>query len=416
MVEIGSVRLGAPVMLAPMAGVTNPPFRALCREAGEAGLRDLGYGAQIDAAWQEGVRGTYAPAGLYVCEMITTRALVERKWQTMAMIAPDEGDPVRAIQLYGVQPHTTAEAVRILVEEDRADYVDLNFGCPVPKVTRKGGGSALPWKIDLFEEIVTAAVRSAERASRVGGRSHVVPVTMKIRIGIDDDHQTALDALKIAENAGIAAVTLHARTTAQHYSGQAQWDHIARLVEATHLPVFGNGDVFEADDAVAMREQTGCAGVVIGRGCQGRPWIFRDMTTRLLEPADGVELPPLSAPTLGEVGQLMRRHTVAAIEFFGNEYHAIREMRKHFGWYLRGYAVGGGGRQAFATVESLEHLDRLLADLEVDQPYPEAATGARGRAGRVKRPHLPEGWLDSRYLSPSQRATIDQAEIDVDGG
>ncbi|MDO5496105.1 MAG: tRNA-dihydrouridine synthase, partial [bacterium] len=259
----GEVTLGSPVVLAPMAGVTNPPFRQLCREAGLAGLPEGSGGAPGEAP--------HGPSGLYVTEMITSRALVERTPETMRMITPEEGDPVRSVQLYGVDPATIAAAIRILVEEDRADHVDLNFGCPVPKVTRKGGGAALPWKKDLFEEIVARAVESAERASK--GRRFAVPVTVKMRMGIDADHITYLEAGAAAARAGVAAVALHARTAAQHYSGQAQWEAIARLREVVPagVPVLGNGDIWSAEDALAMVEETGCDGVVVGRGCQGRP-------------------------------------------------------------------------------------------------------------------------------------------------
>ena len=266
--QFGSVTVGSPVVLAPMAGVTNPPFRRLCREAGLAALDD---DARATAR-----PGQHAPAGLYVTEMVTSRALVERTPETMRMVRPDPAEPVRSVQLYGVDPATVSAAVRILVEEDRADHVDLNFGCPVPKVTRKGGGAALPWKRDLFDAIVTGAVDAAREGSR--HRDHEVPVTVKMRMGIDDDHLTFLEAGRIAQDAGVAAVALHARTAAQHYSGRARWEAITRLKEEVrHVPVLGNGDIWTAEDAVAMVEETGCDGVVVGRGCQGRPWLFTDL-------------------------------------------------------------------------------------------------------------------------------------------
>ncbi len=246
--RIGPIELDAPVVLAPMAGITNTAFRRLCREYG---------------------------AGLYVSEMITSRALVERNATTMRLITHHESETPRSIQLYGVDPATVAEAVRILVAEDRADHIDLNFGCPVPKVTRKGGGAALPWKRELFRDIVTGAVRAAGD----------VPLTIKMRKGIDADHLTYLEAGRIAEDAGVAAVALHARTAAEFYSGQADWSAIAKLKETvTSVPVLGNGDIWSAEDAVRMMAETGCDGVVVGRGCLGRPWLFGDLA-RALGPA-----------------------------------------------------------------------------------------------------------------------------------
>ncbi|MDO4888354.1 MAG: tRNA dihydrouridine synthase DusB [Actinomycetaceae bacterium] len=404
-VQFGALRLGTPVMLAPMAGVTNPPFRRLCREQAELALASAG----LDSAADGSVPGTHAPAGLWVCEMITSRALVERNAETMNMIEPDAGDPVRSIQLYGVEPKTMASAVEILVGEDRADHIDLNFGCPAPKVTRKGGGSALPWKLDLFEELVTSAVDASRRAS--ADRDFEVPVTAKIRVGIDEEHGTFLDAARIAEQAGVAGLTLHARTTAQHYSGRANWESIAQLAGATTLPVLGNGDVFEADDALALMEATRCDGVAIGRGCQGRPWLFFDLAAALHGSAERAR------PGLAEVAATIRRHGELSVEHFdGDENRAMRELRKHITWYLRGFSVGGQSRNELALVSTMAELEDRLAGLELDQAFPEAAHGPRGRAGSPKCPHLPDGWLDSRVLTAGQRSRISAAEIGVSGG
>lgn len=403
---LGEVTLGSPVVLAPMAGVTNPPFRRLCREAG---MRGLPAGTGRADRWP--APGTpVAPAGLYVTEMITSRALVERTPETMRMITPDPADPVRSVQLYGVDPDTVAAAVRILVEEEWADHVDLNFGCPVPKVTRRGGGAALPWKQDLFRDIVRAAVRAADGASR--GRGHTVPVTVKMRLGIDDDHLTSLDAGRAAAAAGAAAVALHARTAAQYYAGAARWEAIAQLKEAvTTVPVLGNGDVWSADDALAMVRETGCDGVVIGRGCQGRPWLFTDIVAAFHRREDRVR------PSLREVAAVMRHHAELLVEHFGDEGRALREMRKHTAWYLRGYAVGGEARHALGLVSSLAELDARLAALDLDLPYPgEAAEGQRGRAGSPRTPHLPDRWLESRTLAPEARVALTGAELDVSGG
>ena len=395
----GPLRLRTPVMLAPMAGVTNPPFRQLCREQAQEGLALAG----ADRA-PRGLLGTDAPGGLWVCEMVTSRALVERNPEAMNMIKPDPGDPVRSIQLYGVEPKTSAAAVAMLVGENRADHIDLNFGCPAPKVTRKGGGSALPWKLDLFREIVSAAVEAARRAS--ADRDVEVPVTAKIRVGIDDGHTTFLDAVRIAEDAGIAGLTLHARTTAQHYSGSADWVRIAELAEATSLPVLGNGDVFEVEDAVRLMAETGCAGVAVGRGCQGRPWLFRELAARLHGCGE------TARPGLSDVVAMIERHGQLSYEHFnGDEHRAMRELRKHIGWYLRGFAVGGPQRHALSMVSTLQELHDRLGDLDLDQAFPPAARGPRGRAGGEKTPHLPDGWLDHPYLTQSERDRLHLAEI-----
>ncbi len=403
---IGDITLASPIMLAPMAGVTNPPFRQLCREFGEAGGRAAGLDPSVKP--EGSIPGTFAPAGLYVCEMITSRALIERVPETMTMIQPDPGDPVRSIQLYGVEPKNIARAVTILVEENWADHIDINFGCPVPKVTRKGGGSALPWKHDLFRYIVTGAVKAARVASR--GRDHEIPVTAKFRVGIDDDHHTFREVARMSEDAGIAALTLHARTTAQHYSGTADWSKISELKQHTTLPVFGNGDVFEAADAKNLMAQTGCDGVVVGRGCQGRPWLFFD----LIAAAHGSE--ERYEPSLREVAEVIMRHAELSVAHFQDEHRAMRELRKHVGWYLRGFAVGGASRHELGLIDSLNDLKSKLSNLDLEQPFPEAASGPRGRAGSPKRPHLPEFWLDSHELSDAQRAKIHEAELGVSGG
>jgi nifR3 family TIM-barrel protein len=385
--EIGPLRLDAPVVLAPMAGITNTAFRRLCREYG---------------------------AGLYVSEMITSRALVERTPESMRLIKHHESETPRSIQLYGVDPKTMAEAVTMLVAEDRADHIDLNFGCPVPKVTRKGGGAALPWKLDLFRGIVEAAVRAAGP----------LPLTVKMRKGIDADHLTYLEAGRIAEGAGVAAVALHARTAADFYSGNADWDAIATLKQTvTSVPVLGNGDIWSAADAVRMVEQTGCDGVVVGRGCLGRPWLFGDLAAAFApsrwsssERSERVET--TAQPTLGEVAIAFRRHAELLIDFFdGDEGRACRDIRKHVAWYFKGYAVGGELRAALARSSSLAEIDELLGRLDPAQPYPGAdAEGQRGRAGTPKQPALPDRWLESRELGETHRVQLTEAELDTSGG
>jgi nifR3 family TIM-barrel protein len=373
--RIGPLELSVPVVLAPMAGITNTAFRRLCREYG---------------------------AGLYVSEMITSRALVERTPESMRLITHHESETPRSIQLYGVDPKTVAEAVTMLVAEDRADHIDLNFGCPVPKVTRKGGGAALPWKLGLFREIV-------ERAARAAGD---VPLTIKMRKGIDADHLTYLEAGRAAEGAGVASIALHARTAAEFYSGAADWSSIAKLKDTvTSVPVLGNGDIWSAEDALRMVAETGCDGVVVGRGCLGRPWLFGDLAAAFNGDALKAE------PTLGEVAAAFKRHAELLVEFFDDEDRACRDIRKHVAWYFKGYAVGGELRAALATSSSLQQIDDLLAQLDPEQPYPGVdAEGQRGRAGTPKVPSLPDRWLDSRELQETHRAELTEAELHHSGG
>jgi nifR3 family TIM-barrel protein len=375
--QIGPHSIDTPVVLAPMAGVTNGAFRRLCREHG---------------------------AGLYVAEMVTSRALVARNEESLRIVTFDEDEEVRSAQVYGVDPATVGAAVKIIAGEDRADHVDLNFGCPVPKVTRKGGGAALPWKRELFTRIVEAAVEAAA--------PYGVPVTVKMRKGIDAEHHTYLEAGLIAESLGVAAVALHARTAAEYYSGHADWSAIAELKRTvTSIPVLGNGDIWSAEDAVAMVEQTGCDGVVVGRGCQGRPWLFADLAAAF----DG--RPDRVRPGLRMVAETIYRHGELMVEEFGDEDKGMRDLRKHMAWYLKGYPVGGDSRRGLAMVSSLAELRELLDALDLDQPYPgEAAEGTRGRQGTPKRPHLPEGWLDSRELDDEFRARLAEAELSVSGG
>jgi nifR3 family TIM-barrel protein len=355
-----------------MAGITNASFRSLCQEFG---------------------------AGLYVCEMITTRALVERNPKTMAMIRFGAGEHPRSVQLYGVDPDVVGRAVRVIIEDDLADHVDLNFGCPVPKVTRKGGGAALPFKRRLFGAIVESAVKTAAPAG--------IPVTVKMRIGIDSHHVTYLDAGRIAEDAGVAAVALHGRTAIQHYSGAADWSAIALLKEAvTSIPVLGNGDIFSATDALAMMAETGCDGVVVGRGCQGRPWLFAELAAAF----NGSPRP--TPPDLRAVAGVLRRHAALLCEELGPD-RGIRDLRKHVAWYVKGFSVGSDLRQSMAMVSSLAELDDLLAQLDLDQPYPRDAEGPRGRQGGPQpRVHLPDGWLND----PDSIDVPQGAELDAGGG
>lgn len=367
-VRLGPLTVGTPVMLSPMAGVTNWPFRVLCEE--------------------------YGPDGLYVAEMITARALVARNPKALRLCRFAPSEHPRSLQLYGVNPAIVEQAARIVVDESMADHVDLNFGCPVPKVTRRGGGSALPWKTDLLEEIIHRVVRVCEPAG--------IPVTAKFRVGIDHDHETFLESGRIAQGEGCAAVTLHARTTAEYYGGHSDWTRIGELVEHLDIPVFGNGDIWGADDAVAMVNETGCAGVAIGRGCQGRPWIFADIRNAF-EGSDA-----RVRPTLGEVGAVVMRHARLLVEFFdGDERMAVHDLRKHIAWYLKGFPVGGSVRAAFMGCESLAEVQAIIDGLDQRAQLPERIVDKpRGRVRFAKKVHLPYGWLESRRTTHAEREQL----------
>jgi len=354
---LGDVVVDTPVVLAPMAGVTNAAFRQLCAEQG---------------------------AGLYVCEMITSRGIVEGDRTSLSMLRFADNETVRSVQLYGIDPATIGRAVELLCADHGVGHVDLNFGCPVPKVTRKGGGAALPWKDRLLGQILSAAVAAAE--------PYGVPVTMKTRKGIDEDHLTFLDAGRIAEDTGCAAIALHGRTAVQHYSGQADWDSIAKLKAAVGIPVLGNGDIWEAADAIAMVERTGCDGVVVGRGCLGRPWLFGDLARAF----NGETVQGL--PRLGEVMAVMRRHAELLGDLMGEERGCV-EFRKHVAWYLKGFRAGSRVRDHLGKVSSYAALETLLAELDPDEEFPASQLGQpRGKQGSPKKVVVPDGWLDSREL------------------
>lgn len=374
---------GPTVVLAPMAGITNRAYRQLCRETS----------AEIYPG---------GGAALYVSEMITSRALIERDRETMKMTEFGDFENPRSIQLYGVDPDIVGKAVKMIVEENRADHIDLNMGCPVPKVTRKGGGSALPWKRDLFRDILTSAVKNSK------GK---VPVTVKMRKGIDDDHLTYLDAGKSAAKAGVAWVALHGRTAVQLYSGTADWTAIARLkteLEPYGVPVLGNGDIWSGADAKRMIYETGADGVVIGRGCLGRPWLFGQISAAF----DEADIP--ANPNSAKVFEIMVRHARLLGEFHADESHGAREFRKHVAWYTKGFSVGGETRHALAMVSSVQELSDLLSTIE-PQEYPDfVAAGPRGRTNGQKAVALPEGWLDSTTLNDD--FDLSDAEIGVSGG
>lgn len=349
---IGPLSVWPPVVLAPMAGVTNPPFRTLCRRFG---------------------------AGLYVSEMITARALVEgnRKTLLLASFGPEER--IRSLQLYGVDPHYVGEAVRLLVGEGRVDHLDLNFGCPVRKVTSKGGGAAIPLKRQLLRNIVRAAVAAADN----------VPVTLKFRKGIDERLLTYLDAGRIGEDEGCAAVALHARTAAQLYDGEADWAAIGELKSTvTRIPVLGNGDVWEAEDALRMMRLTGCDAVIVGRGCLGRPWLFRDLG----DVFEGRE--PLNPPDFGGVCDVMLEHARLLVAWLG-EASAMRTFRKHSSWYTKGFRGGAPLRERLMHVRSLAELEASLGAVDRAHAFPpEAIRVSRGKTAGTQAVCLPEGYLD----------------------
>ena len=325
----GDHKIDPPVVLAPMAGITNAPFRTLAREQG---------------------------AGLFISEMVTARALIERRPETLRMIAPGQGEWPRSVQLYSVDPNIMRAAVTMIGNENLADHIDMNFGCPVPKVTRKGGGAALPYKRRLFNSIVAAAVDAAKPFG--------IPVTVKMRIGIDSDHETYLEAAMSAAELGVNWVALHARTAEQMYEGKSDWSAISRLVEhlkPTGVPVLGNGDI----------------------------WSGGDESRQL--------------PTLFEVREIMFRHAELIVDYFESEERGCRDLRKHMAWYLKGFRVPSELRRQFGMVSTLAEL-RSLLDLLVDQPYPVAiGESPRGRTSHGRPVTLPQGWLND----PDELAEIE---------
>jgi len=350
--RIGPLRVWPPVVLAPMAGVTNYPFRRLCRRFG---------------------------AGLYVSEMITARplALGNERTLRLAGFGPDESP--RSLQLYGVDPYYVGEAVARLVDQGRVDHIDMNFGCPVRKVTRKGGGAAIPLKPRLLRAIVRAAI----------GRARAVPVTIKFRMGIDDDHLTFLETGRVAEDEGCAAVALHARTAEQLYDGEARWGAIGELKSTvTRIPVLGNGDIWEAHDALRMMRATGCDGVVVGRGCLGRPWLFRD----LADVFDGRE--PEDPPCFGAVVEVMLEHARLLSDLMSPG-PGMRAFRRHATWYTKGFRGSARLRQQLMAVVTLAELEATLSAIDAAEPFPPSAMRVpRGKSAGRQRVALPDGYLD----------------------
>ncbi len=368
-IAIGPLSVWPPVVLAPMAGVTNWPFRTVCRRFG---------------------------AGLYVSEMVTARPLVEGRAKTLMLAEFGKDETPRSLQLYGVDPYYVGEAVKWLVGEGHVDHIDMNFGCPVPKVTRKGGGSAIPAKPQLLRAIVRAAVKNAG----------AVPVTIKFRMGIDDCLLTYEDAGRIGEEEGCAAVALHARTAAQLYDGEANWNAIAHLKQVvTHIPVLGNGDIWEAHDALRMMRETGCDGVVVGRGCLGRPWLFRD----LADVFDGRE--PANPPTFGQVATIMQEHAGLLTEWLG-ETHAMRIFRRHCSWYTKGFRGSAQLRSQLMRVTKAEELEALLSQADPNEPFPASAMRVpRGKTAGRQKVSLPEGFLKHRLTDATPPVHVDAQAV-----
>ena len=366
---LGPLRVWPPVVLAPMAGVTNYAFRSLCREFG---------------------------AGLYVSEMITARGFLMQNSLTLLLASSHPGEVPRSVQVYGSDPVDLGEMVRRLVAEG-VHHLDINFGCPVPKVTRAGGGSALAAKPRLVARLVRAMVQSAGD----------VPVTVKMRKGLDDDRITFQRAARAAEAEGAAAVGLHARTAAQLYAGEADWNAIGELVSLLSIPVLGNGDVWEAWDALRMMRATGCAGVIVGRGCLGRPWLFRELAQAFA----GLEPDP--PPDLAGVLAIMLDHARRLVDLFGAEM-GLRQMRKWTSWYTKGFRGSAGVRAELSRIERLSAIEELVGRLDLAEPFPVAALRAhRAKGGRTQRVRLPEGFLDDPEDDTPPRGPRTLAEIEA---
>ena len=366
--HLGPLTIQTPMLLSPMAGVTNWPFRVLCQRFGGGGM--------------------------YVAEMITSRALIAGKEKAFRLLSFSPEEKIHSLQLYGVNPKAVYLAAKLVLDKVKVDHIGLNFGCPVPKITRRGGGSALPWKYDLFAKVVGAAKRACQ--------GHPIAVTAKIRTGIDEDHKTYLEAGKIAQEEGADGVILHARTCAQYYGGHSNWEFIRELKRLLSIPVIGNGDIFSGEDALAMMRETGCDGVAVGRGSQGRPWLFSDIAAAFRGENQ------VTIPLLWEVIACIKEHFLMMVDFMkGDEERAAQSMRSHFGWYLRGYPIGGEARSAIMQSKTQAELFSLLDGLDLTlEPDEEAVISARGRSGFQKKVHLPYGWLDSHSLTEKEEETL----------
>ena len=312
--KIGNVELDNPYVLAPMAGVTDLPFRLLCREQG---------------------------AGLLCMEMVSAKAIQYNNKNTKALLEIHPEERPVSLQLFGSDPDVISEIAK-QIEELPFAILDINMGCPVPKIVRNGEGSALMKNPKLVHEIVSKTAKAIKK-----------PVTVKIRKGFDDTCINAVEIAKIIEDAGAAAVAVHGRTREQYYSGKADWDIIRQVKEAVSIPVIGNGDVTSGESALAMMRETGCDGVMIGRGSQGNPWIFSE----LLEYEKTGVMP--ERPSRDEIKNMILRHARLQLDYKG-EYLGIREMRKHVAWYTTGMPNSAKFRNQVNAVESYEQLEDLL--------------------------------------------------------
>ena len=319
--EIGNLKLENPYILAPMAGVTDLPFRLLCKEQG---------------------------AGLLCMEMISAKALQYKNKNTKVLLAIHPQEYPVSLQLFGSDPKIISEQAK-RIEDLPFQILDINMGCPVPKVVKNGEGSALMKNPKLVEELLSALVRKVHK-----------PVTVKFRKGFDDDHVNAVEIAKIAESCGVAAVAVHGRTRAQYYSGQADWDIIAQVKDAVKIPVIGNGDVDSPEKAKAILEQTGCDGVMIGRAAEGNPWIFREVVSYL----ENGTIP--ARPTNREKREMILRHAALQLEYKG-EYTGVREMRKHLSWYTVGMPHSAHFRQTINTMEKMDELIRGVQEIFPDE-------------------------------------------------
>ena len=315
--KIGNAELENRYILGPMAGVTDLPFRLLCREQG---------------------------AGLLCMEMVSAKAILYNNRNTKALLEIHPDEKTVALQLFGSDPEIMSEMAK-RIEERPFDILDINMGCPVPKVVKNGEGSALMKNPKLVYEIVSSMVKAIEK-----------PVTVKIRKGFDDDHVNAVEIAKIIEEAGAAAVAVHGRTREQYYSGKADWDIIRQVKEAVSIPVIGNGDVTSPEKADELVRYTGCDGVMIARGAQGNPWIFSQMCAW----EETGEVPP--RPDKDKVREMMLKHARLQLQYKG-DYVGIREMRKHVAWYTKGIPNAARLRERINQVESYEELENLLTVL-----------------------------------------------------
>ena len=312
---IGNVVMDNPLMLAPMAGVTDLPFRLLCKEQG---------------------------AGLVCMEMVSAKAIYYNNKNTEALLEINTREKPVSLQLFGSYPEIMA-AMAHRIEDRPFDILDINMGCPVPKVVNNGEGSALLKNPELVRKIVTAVVNAVDK-----------PVTVKIRRGFDEDSVNAVEIAKIIEDCGAAAVAVHGRTREQYYSGKADWDIIRQVKEAVSIPVIGNGDVTSPETAVALMEQTGCDGIMIGRAVRGNPWLFSEIL-HYLETGEHK-----ARPTMEEVGEMILRHTRMQVELKG-EYTALREMRKHVAWYTAGFPHSARLRARTNEISTMQELEELIS-------------------------------------------------------